>query len=257
MKRYLLTAASALVFTAAAGAQTFQISGEVTTSVSYDGSNNEFNGPQFWTDDVTLTMSGNGGGWEYQVAFEFDGSVNQVRLDNAGLGTFELRQDEIEWRKNLLGDTLLLSTQFMPDDIFGTLEIGLEGTAAGVSYEAEIYNDANRSFQLQLGMPIFGVEFEAETTGSLADTSVLDYGIQAGFDAFGVEAAVMWTSMGYIGVEAVAGGFYAESNLTNGDLFSQLQLGYSLDITEQMQVGASVYMDGSSTSGSAEMYLQF
>ena len=257
MKRYLLTAASALVLTASASAQTFQISGEVVVSGTYDGATNVLDGPWLVSNDMMMTLSGSGGGWDYEIETDLTGDPVQVTLDNPTLGTFELRQSEIEWRRNLLGDTLMLSTQFAPQDVLDTLMIGLEGTAAGVSYEAQIMNNADRDFQLQLQLPLMGVEFEADVVGNLADTSLLDYGMQAGFDAFGIDTTVSWTSMGDIGVEAAAGAFYAESDLTVGDLFSRLMLGYRLDVTEQMEVHASVGMDGSSTSGSAEMYLRF
>ena len=257
MKCYLLTAASALVFTAAASAQTFKISGEVETYVTYDGSSNEFSGPWFNNYDMLLTFSGTGGGWDYQVDTDLDGSIQQVKLDNANLGTFELYYGEIYWSKNLLGDALKLSTQFQTQDIVETLIIGLEGTAAGVSYEAQISNEANRDFNLSLHIPLIGFEVEADVAGALDDSSSFAYGMTVGFDAFGVDTSVYWDTWGNIGMEAAAGAFYAESDLTDGDLFNQFMLGYQLDVTEQMEVHASVGMDGSSTSGSAEMYLRF
>lgn len=257
MKRYLLTAASALVITAAASAQTFKISGEVATYVTYDGSSNEFSGPLFDTYDMLLTFSGTGGGWDYQVDTGLDGSIQQVKLDNANLGTFELYYGEIYWSKNLLGDALKLSTQFETQDIVETLIIGLEGTAAGVSYETQIANDAPRTFYLELGVPFMGVEFGADVSGNLADTSMLDYAMEVGFDAFEIDTTVMWTSMGDIAVEAEAGPFYAETWLTDGDFFDEVTLGYYQEVTEQMAVHAQVLLGGGSTSGMAELTLRF
>ena len=257
MKNVLLTAASALVITAAASAQTFQISGEAVVDITYDGAGNMFYGPSLYSNDMMLTFSGSGGGWDYEIESDFSGTVVQVKLDNPTLGTFELRYGEIEWRRNLLGDTLMLSTQFEPHDILDTLMIGLEGTAAGISYEVEIMNNASHDFHLYLDMPIMGVDLEAELAGNLADTSTLFYQFGVGFDTFGVDTLVLWDNEGNIGMEAAAGAFYAESDFTDGDLFSRLMLGYRLDVTEQMEVHASVGMDGSSTSSSAQMYLRF
>ena len=257
MKKVLLTAASALVFTAAAGAQTFQISGEVVVSGTYDGAVNMFDGPQLYSYDMMMTLSGSGGGWDYEIETYLDGNVGQVTLDNPTLGTFELRQNEIEWRRNLLGDTLMLSTQFEPQDIVDTLLIGLEGTAAGVSYEAQISNDTTRSFDVELELPFMGVELGAIVAGQLADTSTLSYSIEAGFDAFGIDTEVTWDSASTIEVEAFAGPFYVGSTLADGDAFNDLTMGYKQDITEQMEVETAVYMTGGVTTGFAALLLRF
>ena len=257
MPRHLLTTTAAFVLAAASSAQTFQISGEVVVDITYDGFSGVFHGPQFNTNDMIMTYSGTGGGWDYEIESDLTGTVGHVKLDNATLGTVELRNGEIEWRKTLLGDSLVLSTQFEPQDIVGTLLIGLEGSAAGVSYETQIANDGPRTFYLELGVPFMGVEFGADVSGNLADTSMLDYAMEVGFDAFEIETTVMWSSMGDIAVEAEAGPFYTATWLTDGDFFDEVTLGYYQEVTEQMAVNAQVLLGGGSTSGMAELTLRF
>ena len=262
MKRYLLTAASALVLTAAvASAQTFQISGEVTAEVTYDPIMNLFNGPVIGAGDddgIHLTFSGAGAGWEYQIGADlFAANWSDVELGHPVLGTFKLEHDHVEWQRDMLGEALWLAAYFQPADIVGSMTIGLGGNVAGVSYEANIMNDAPRHFELELGMPIMGVELEAQVVGNLADTSTLDYELGLGFDAFGVETFVMWNVMGEIGVEAQAGAFYAASILTDGDFFNALTLGYQQEVTEQMEVEATLASDGSATAASAKLILRF
>ena len=257
MNKVLLTAASAFVFTIAASAQTFQVSGEVMTEVAYNGYTNEFNGPLFWTDDFALTMLGNSGGWEYQVELQFNGDVGQVQLENASLGTFQLHHGAIEWKKSLLDGSMQLSTHFETRDIIGTLMMGLEGNAAGISYNVAIWNDAFRTFGLELELPILGVEFGADVEGHLADTSSLTYTLGLGFDAFGVETDIMWGDAGDMAIEAHAGAFYVYSELTDGDLFNDLILGYQQEVTEQMEVKAEAGMAGGATTASTLLTLRF
>ena len=261
MKRSLLTATSALVFTAAASAQTFQISGEVTVEVAYDPMSNMFNGPVIGAggdDGIHLTFSGAGAGWEYQAGVDLLSAYwGDVELDHPVLGTFQLYQDHVEWQRDMLGEALWLAAYFQPADIVGSMTIGLGGNVAGVSYEANIMNDAPRHFELELGMPIMGVDLEAHVVGNLADTSTLDYDLGLGFDAFGVETFVIWNVMGDIAVQAEAGAFYAESYLTDGDFFNALTLGYQQEVTEHMEVEATVASDGTATAASAKLILRF
>ena len=257
MPRHLLTTTAAFVLAAAASAQTVEISGEVLVGLTYVGAANAFDGPYLNSNDMIIKFSGTGGGWDYEVETEFNTIPRLVKLANETLGTFEIRLDEIVWRKNLLGDTLLLSTYFHSQDIVDTLTIGLEGTAAGVSYEAEIANNATRNFHLELELPFMGVELAASATGNLADTVTLDYGLQAGFDAFGLETEVAWDNNGNIDVDAYAGPFYVASHLSDGDFFDDLTVGYNQDITEQMAVEATVTMTGSSTEASTALTLRF
>ena len=61
MKRSLLTAASALVLTAAASAQTVSLSGEASIHLAYDGSSNTFSGfNTYWTGDEGIYVTANG-----------------------------------------------------------------------------------------------------------------------------------------------------------------------------------------------------
>ena len=102
-----------------------------------------------------------------------------------------------------------------------------------------------------------GVDLEAQVVGNLADTSTLDYQLGVGFDAFGVDTFVEWNVMGDIAVQAEAGAFYAESYLTDGDFFNALTLGYQQEVTEHMEVEATLASDGTGTAASAKLTLRF
>ena len=263
MKRYLLTAASALVLTAAAGAQTFQIGGQTTVEMSYFG--NTFNGPDIGShhdDELYLSFSGSlGDGWTFEVRNDilwdtyWDGS--EITISNETLGRFNVSEQQIEWEVDLLGDALTVTTQFDPSDVIGSLQFGLEGTAAGVSYEAEIYNNASRDFQLQLGMPLFGVDAEAAVMGNLADTSSLAYEIELSADVFDVETYVSFGAAGNIGLEAAMGPFSVAGDLTDGDVFDDITLSYGQELSEQAELDIQVTFNGMETQACSALTLRF
>ena len=140
MKRYLLTAASALVITAAASAQTFQISGEVTAQINYDGSVPRFDGPYFGggaEDGLNLRFSGSGGGWDYEVENDFFTysywNNAQMKLTNDLVGTFELHEGHVEYSRYFFDDTLIFEARIEPSDL-EDLNIGIEGQIGGIGY---------------------------------------------------------------------------------------------------------------------------
>ena len=264
MKRYLLTAASALVITAAAAsAQTFQIGGQTTVEMTYAG--NTFDGPTMGShhdDELYLSFSGSlGDGWTFEVRNNILHDLMwhdaEVTISHETLGRFNLQPNQVEWEVDLLGDALTVTTQVNPMDVIGTLQFGLEGTAAGVSYEAEIYNNASRDFQLQLGMPLFGVDAEAEVVGSLADTSSLHYEIELSADVFDVETYVSFGAAGNIVLEAAVGPFSVAGDLTDGDVFNDITLSYGQDLSEQAELDIQVTFNGMETQAYSALALRF
>ena len=263
MKRYLLTAASALVITAAASAQTFQIGGQTTIEMTYG--TNTFHGPDFGShhdDELYLSFSGSlGDGWTFEVRNDILWDTTwhdaEATISHETLGRFNLQQSQIDWEVDLLGDALTVTTQFDPSDVIGSLQFGLEGTAAGVSYEAEIYNNASRDFQLQLGVPLFGVDAEAQVVGNLTDTSSLAYEIELSADVFDVETYVSFGAAGNIGLEAAMGPFSVAGDLTDGDVFDDITLSYGQELSEQAELEIQVLFNGAETQAYSALTLRF
>ena len=266
MPRHLLTTTAAFVLAAAASAQTVALSGQVTTFITFDNSppNPLIDGPSFGGhggDGLFLTISGSGGGWDYELSNDlfhihnWDGSV--LTLSHAGFGTFELGDDTILWERSFVEDTFTIGTFFHPQFLEDSLIVYLEGVAGGVSYEAEIHNDGNQSFELDVSAPLMGVDLGVDLFGTLPNTSNLNYNFELVGNAFGVDTSVAWSRAGDIVIEAQAGPFYAETFLTDGDFFNDLSFVYHQEITEQMEVTAEVHMNSGSTSGSAQLQLTF
>ena len=265
MKRSLLTAASALVLTAAASAQTLQLSGEVTTVISYDGGLNQFQSPQIGggsDDGLFLTFSGNGAGWEYEVQNDLsqntDWGFAEVKLSNDVLGSFKIEWHGIEWEREILGDALTAQVMLEVENI-EEFEIVLFGTVGAIEYDLAARNDAMRSFGGDVLVPIMGVDVGLSLLGSLNDTSPgsLVYGLYLSTQLLGVETSVEIDEAGGIYIEGQTGPFSLSTSATDGDLFNDIRVAYSQDITEQMTANAEVNFDGASTSGMAALTLRF
>ena len=243
MPRHLLTTTAAFVLAAVASAQTVEISGQMTIALNYDGLSNTFLGPevaaQHQEDDVFITFSGESVGWQYQVETGLFWSAwdeAEVTLTHANLGSFQLGNESIEWSKDLVGDALKLGAYVDPSHLESTLQVSLEGTIGGVSYDATIQNDANRSFDVELEVPVQGVTVTTIASGELDDTSTLDYLIAASTDVFGLETTLVGHSTGDFDVRLKAGAFSVASSLQDGDAFNNLTLRYNQELTEQMEV---------------------
>ena len=265
MKRYLLTAVSALVLTAAASAQTLQLSGEVTTVISYDGSSNEFQLPPIGggsDDGLFLKFSGNGAGWEYEVQNDLRESTDwyssEVKLSNDVLGSFKIDWHGIQWEREILGDALTAQVMLDVENI-EAFEITLFGKVGAIEYDLSAYNDAVRSFGGDVLAPIMGVDVGLSLHGYLNDTSPasLDYGLYLTTQFLGVETSVEIDEAGGIFIEGQTGPFSLSTSATDGDLFNDIRVAYSQDITEQMTANAEVNFDGASTSGMAALTLRF
>ena len=262
MKRYLLTAASALVIAAAASAQTLQLGGEVTAQINYDGSVPVFDGPNFGggaDDGLHLKFSGSGGGWDYEVENNFFNYDNwhsaQMKLTNDLLGTFELHNDHVEYSRYFFDDTLIFEARFEPSDI-EDLSVGIEGQIGGVTYGVFVEN-ALQQFGLEIGAPFMGVNVGLTLQGDLHDTSDVDYGIEVATQIVGVDTYVYFDETGHIYIEGQLGAFSLTTDATDGDLFNTMSVLYSQDITEQMTATAQVDFAGHATNGMAALTLRF
>ena len=256
MKRYLLTAASALVITAAASAQTAQITGQVTASLEWDGTS--FIGPnigQDEDDELALSFTGSGGGWDYSFYANFLDDV-VMTFENTMLGSFELTDQNIEWSRSVLGEALEIGASFQPNHI-EAFTLQLSGNVGGVGYEASIANDAMRSFEADIVVPIMDVAIGASLAGNLSDTSDFDYDLEISTNVFGVDAAVYINEVASIGIEAYLGAFGLQLDATDGDLLNSMIFTFDQDVTERMTLTAYVNLDGVTTTAGSAVTLAF
>ena len=260
MKKFLLTAVSVVAVAAASHALDVSLSGQVSTEVSFDGG--MFVGPNIGggdDDEVNLSMLGNGAGWNYGVNIDLladDLTGASVELGHSALGQFQFSTEEVEWRRDLLGDALNVQIYFQPHDI-EAFTIQLAGQLGATQYDVEIYNDSSRSFSGEVQFPVMGVNVATSLAGQLNDTSNFDYELELDTSVAGVGLHFQFTEWGSIGVEATYGAFSVAADATNGDLFSNISVGYEQDITEELSLGAELTMDGIFTQGTAQMVLRF
>ena len=138
-------------------------------------------------------------------------------------------------------------------------EIALFGKVGSIEYDLAARNDAMRSFGGDVLATIMGVDVGLSWYGSLHDTSpaALAYGLYLSTQLLGVETSVEIDEAGGIFIEGQTGPFSLSTSATDGDLFNDIRVAYSQDITEQMTANAEVNFDGASTSGMAALTLRF
>ena len=265
MKKVLLTAAAAVMFTAAAGAQTLQLTGQISTYLSYDGAINQFAGPYFGggeDDGLFISFTGAANGWNYefqdQIAGGLLGDYAELTLSNELLGTFYIDPGRIEWVREMFGGTEV-SIAIEPSNL-EEFEFALEGTVAGIGYDITAVNNANREFQAEVFAPISGVDFRLGMTGSLHDTSAsssFEYGVEIETNVMGVETQISMDEAGSVEARAELGAFGVSVDLGDGDMFDRVGLEYTSNVTEQMEIHAEVLTDGTDTDAYAQLVLRF
>ena len=264
MKKVLITAASALVITAtAATAQTVTLSGELTATLSYDGSGNQFQGPNVGAgsdDELLLKYSNSNMGWEYGFEANLLNGLQYpiITVGNEELGELEIQEDYVEWSKRVMSDTLLIRVGFQPSDL-ENFTLNLWGEAYSFEYDFEFQNDSQRSFHGDIWWPLLGLNVGLSVAGELHDTSAgqLAYAVEIGGDVADIEAYAGIDSNGQAYLETGLNSFLAGTNLSDGDFFNDIYLGYENDISEFSTLSAYVYFDGSSTSAEASFALKF
>ena len=260
MKRYLLTAASALVLTAAASAQTVTLSGELSTVITYDGL--AFNGPNLGhggDDGVLLTIEGSTAGWNYTAEtdlFYGDLSSAVVWFENDALGSFEMSTNHVAWSKRFLDDSLKLTVYADPANV-EEFTVELATQVAGISVEAEINNDADRSFHGEAWVTFMNADVQLAMAGNLDDTSDVMYELEVNATLLGLDNTISIAETGEAYVETRLGAFTFATSVGDGDMFDEVYLGYTNEISDQMALEAQVEMHSGVTSGHASVTLRF
>ena len=260
MKKVLLTAASALVFTAAASAQTVTLSGELSTWIGYDGFNFDGPIPGYGPDDgVLLTIEGSTAGWNYTAETDLlqaDLTGATVTFENDALGSFNLSMYSVEWSKGFLNETLKLAAYADPGNV-EEFTIELETQVAGISVEAGINNDADRSFFAEARVPFMNADVQLAMAGNLDDTSDVMYELEVNANLLGLDNTISIAETGEAFVETRLGAFSISTSVGDGDMFDEVYLNYTNEISDQMALEAEVRMDGGVTSGHASVTLRF
>lgn len=260
MKKILLTAGSIVALAASSQALEVQISGEVSTYIGFDGT--MFSDPVIGglgDDHVSLSMSGNGEGWNYGVSFnllEHDLMGATVNLGHLALGQFEIDSSEVKWSREFLADALNVEVTFQPSYI-EAFAVNLFGELGDTYYDVNINNDSVRSFDAEVGFPVMGVNVGAYFQGDLADTSTVTYGMELGSNVAGVDFFVQFDQAAHIDLQAQLGSFEIASYASDGDLFDNIALSYSQDVNDNLEFAATLGMDSVQTYGDAVMYLRF
>ena len=260
MKKVLLTAASALVLTAAAGAQTVTLSGELSTVIDYDGL--AFSGPNLGSgpdDGVLLTIEGSTAGWNYTAETDlFYGDLPNavVWFENDALGSFEMSTSHVKWSKRFLDDTLKLVAYAAPANV-EQFTVRLETQVAGISVDAEINNDADRTFAAEARVPFMNADVQLAMAGNLDDTSDVYYELEVNANLLGLDNTISIAETGEAIVETRLGAFTFSTSVGDDDMFDEVYLDYTNEISDQMELQAQVRMDGGVTSGHAGVTLRF
>jgi len=260
MKRYLLTAASALVITAAASAQTVTLSGELSTWIEYDGF--AFNGPipGYGPDDgIFLSFSGSAAGWDYLAETDLlhsDLTGSTVTFENEALGSFQMSFYSVEWSKRFLDDTLKLAVSAEPSNV-EEFTFELEAQVAGIYVEAMIENDTDRSFSAEVLVPFMNADVQLDIAGNLDDTSDVMYALEINANLLGLDNTISIAETGEAHVETRLGAFTFGTSVGDGDMFDEVYLDYFNEISDQMALEALVVMDSGVTSGHASVTLRF
>ena len=260
MKKLLLAASSVVASAAASHALDVSLSGQVSTVVSFDGI--MFAGPSIGADaddEVNLSMLGTGAGWNYGLNIDLlapDLTGASVELGHSALGQFQFSTDEVEWRRDLLGDALSVQIHFQPQNI-EDFTIELAGQLGATQYDVSIYNDPDRSFSGEVQFPVMGVNVATSVSGWLSDTSNVDYQLELETSVAGVGLYFGFSEWGDIDVEATYGNFAIYTDATDGDLFDRVGLGYEQDITDALTFDGELTMDGDVTQATAQMVLRF
>ena len=252
MKKVVLAATTALVAAGSAAALEVTLGGQVTATVAYSGGTFADavigNGDD---DGVSLTISGESMGWTYGSSVDLmAGTFGSVTLGNAGLGSLELKSTGISWSgMNVAGFDVSISTSLTDIE---AATFGVSGSLGGISVAGDITNDANRSFDLDLGTAVAGASVAINMIGNLDDTSDIAYSVELGMSAMGSDLTISMNEAGAIGVEAAMGALTLSTSLTDGDSFNNLSLEYAADLADGLSVSATVAGEDTDQDGAAD-----
>ena len=255
-----MVAGSITALAASSNALDLTLGGEVSTTISFDGMT--FSGPSIGSgsdDEVVLSMLGNEAGWNYGVNIDLlasDLTGASVELGHSALGQFQFSTEEVEWRRDVLGDALGVQIVFQPHEI-EAFAIQLAGQLGATQYDVEINNDPSRSFSGEVQFPVMGVNVGTSVYGDLNDTSDVTYFLELETSVAGVGLYFGFSEWGNIDVEATYGNFAIYADAMDGDLFNQVGLVYEQDITDALTFGGELMMDGAVTQATAQMVLRF
>ena len=116
--------------------------------------------------------------------------------------------------------------------------MGVAGSLGGVSVDATIENDADRSFEADLGTSVAGASVGINIVGDLVDTSDVAYEVEVGMSAMGLDLGVSMNEAGAIGVSAGMGALTVEASATTGDLFGGFTATYAADLADGLGIEA-------------------
>ena len=265
MQQTLIFCASTLAIAASVtcSAETISLSGELTATLSYDGSSNQFQGPNIGAggdDGLLLKYSHSNMGWDYGFEANLLNGLQYpvITVGNEELGQLEINEDYVEWSKRIMSDTLLIRVGFQPSDL-ENFTLNLWGEAYNFEYDFEFQNDSQRSFHGDIWRPLLGLNVGLSVAGELYDTSagLLAYAVEIWGDVADIKAYAGIDSYGQAYLETGLNSFLAGTNLSDGDFFNDIYLSYENDISEFSTLSAYVYFDGSSTSAEASFALKF
>ena len=181
-------------------------------------------------------------------------------FSNDVLGSFKIEgPNSVEWEREILGEILATQAFFDPSNI-EEVELTLYGTVQGIRYEFVLRNDATRDFGFEIYAPIMGVDVGLTTVGSLHDTSSgnLQYLFEIEADLLGVDTFLEFGNSGSIGVGAALGAFYIETDLSDGDAFNQLALGYNNELSDMLEIEAYLQLSpGQQLQGGSAVVMRF
>ena len=266
MKKFALAATTALVAAGSAAALEVTLGGEISTSVTYNGT--VWAGPVIGggaEDGITLAISGESMGWTYGAEIDLLSedaagvsdslSGATVSLGSAGLGSLSLSSGSYEWSgMNVAGFDVTISGDIANIE---AASFGLVGSLGGLAVDGSINNDATRTFNIALGTAVAGASVGINMVGNLADTSNVAYTVELGMSAMGSDLTIGLTEAGAISVEAAMGALTLSADLGDGDAFDNLTLAYSAELAEGLSLDASVTNDSAATSMSVGTTLSF
>ena len=261
MKKVVLAATTALVAAGSAAALEVTLGGEISASVGFDTDN--AGAGAAWTDpamggEVNLVVSGESMGWTYGAELNLladDLTAASMSIGSAGLGSLSISAAEIVWSGMDIAGFAVTVTGDLSD--IEDSSFGLVGSLGGMSVEANIANDAVRTFDAEIGTAVAGSSVLVTLDGNLSNTSSVDYSLAVGMSAMGLDLGVDIDDDGVVGLSATMGALTVEADLSSGDLFGGMTATYSSDLAEGLALEAILGTDGDDTTLDVTATLSF
>ena len=257
----LLVATSALVAAGSAAALEVTLGGEISSVVSYDGTNNTWSQSDLG-EELTVAVSGEGAGWTYGGSLNAaNGVAGSLYIGNDMFGTLTLKDSGcgnfvdsdngsvgasttncLEWSTgaSLMGFGVNVATDL--GNAQGNAVLGLTGDLAGMAVAAEV-NASTSAMDATVATSVGSTGVSLAVTGHLNDLSAAAYIASLSTSALGFDLGLSANTTA-LKFSAGMGGLTFKGELGDGDVLSNLGVEYSATLADGLSTKAVVAHDG-------------